>query len=113
MRYFIAFLLCIGLVNAADLPDELVCLNEENGEIVITIKDCPNKVFKDGGYFFYAYATEGNGTKHEGCWVSPIPEGAPRHPSIRVFRVVNTIWEEGDRATYPDYYFKERLKPNT
>lgn len=103
-KFLIALSLWTGVAVSADLVDELVLKNESGGEIVITVKDCPNLTWVKQGFVNYAWATEGNGTKHEGCWVRPSLENAPAN----AFGIVNTIWEDDVRMEYPDYMFKPR-----
>lgn len=107
MRYLMAALLLWTVAAQADDDqiDELFLKNQDGGELVITVKDCHNAEWAKLGYENYAYATEGNGTKHEGCWVRPPLVDAPKN----AFGIVNTIWEGNYRVEYPDKLFYPRI----
>ena len=88
----------LSLPATAEPPQELYIENEAGGVIAITLEDCAIDRFKKT-YPMRAYATEGNGNKHEGCWFRPSIDDAPNDPNIRIRAVVNTIWDTGDRTT--------------
>ena len=94
----IMFTVLIGMikeVNAADYSaeKELFLKNESGGVIAVTKEVCPDPVAKAKGFEFRAYATEGNGTKHEGCWSAPDISDAPTHPSVRIIPIINMYFE--------------------
>lgn len=106
MRYLMAALLLWTVAAQADDEfDEMFLKNQDGGEVVITVKDCQNAAWVKLGYANHAYATEGNGTKHEGCWVRPPLVNAPKN----AFGIVNTIWEDNYRIEYPDRLFYPRI----
>ena len=80
--------------------------NEGGGVIALTTTPCPNKVWANKGYLYRSYATEGNGTMHEGCWISPSTADAPKHPSVRIIPVVNSIWEGDVQHSWTADIFK-------
>lgn len=87
---------------------ELYMKNESGGVVALTLEPCqfPEAVKK--GYIDRAYATEGNGTKHEGCWVSPEinPEEIPAVDAhVKIIPLVN-LWFDGESVIYPQSYFK-------
>lgn len=105
-KIFLALMMWTGSALAADLDlvDELYIANESGGEIIITTKDCNNPAWVKKGFPNYAYATEGNGTKHEGCWVRPPLQDAPEG----AFGIVTSIWENDYKMEYPDYMFRPK-----
>ena len=103
-KFLIALLFWTGTAVSADLVDEIYMKNESGGEIVLTVRDCPVADWVKQGFPHQAYATEGNGTKHEGCWVRPEILDAPAN----AFGIVTTIWEDNIRMEYPDYLFKPK-----
>ena len=94
MKDFFIYLLLISIFLFASVKiddvfgeeryDELYMPNDDEGFVVITVKDCPDKELAKT-FPYYAYATEHDGTKHEGCWVSE--EKAPRgfEPSVNIY----------------------------
>ena len=50
---------------------ELYMKNESGGVVALTLEPCQISEAVKAGMIDRAYATEGNGTKHEGCWISP------------------------------------------
>ena len=72
---------------------ELFLKNESGGVIAVTKELCTDPVAKAKGFEFRAYATEGNGTKHEGCWSAPDLSEAPSHPSVRIIPIINMYFE--------------------
>jgi len=83
---------------------ELYAKNDANGYIVITIKPCSNTAWAKK-YPNEAYATEANGTTHAGCWDRPDTSAAPKVPDVTIVPIVNTIWEDGSKYTFPANIF--------
>lgn len=73
---------------------ELFTKNQDGGVIALQTTPCavPDAVKK--GFVYSSYATEGNGTKHEGCWISPSIEDAPQLPGVKIIAIVN-LWFDG------------------
>ena len=117
MRTFIVALLLWSGSTCADeiIVEELICINEENGVIALTVQPCEDKNARE--YYkmeHRAYATEANGTVHEGCWDRPDTADAPDVPGTRIIAVVNTYWPEvGQVVTYPASLFhpREQIRP--
>lgn len=99
---FIAVSVKIDDVFGKERYDELYMPNDDEGFVVITVKDCPNKELAKM-FPHYAYATEHDGTKHEGCWVSE--EKAPRG-----FEPLVNIYFEGQVVSYRRGLFSPEKK---
>lgn len=86
---------------------ELYMANEAEGWIVLTLEDCKlgDKIKKD--FPSRAYATESDGTMHEGCWDAPSTADAPAvDPAIiTIIPIVNVLWHTGDLTAYPQNAF--------
>jgi len=83
-------LLVLALITtSANADNSKVCLaNDAGGHIVLTREEC--KFTKVATQFpFYAYATEANGTLHEGCFDIPSIADAKPQPGMRIIPVVN------------------------
>ena len=89
-----------GEINEMHTP------NEGGGIIALTTTPCPNSKWLKQGFLYRSYATEANGTVHEGCWISPSIEDAPRHPAVRIIPVVNSIWEGDTRYSWTADIFR-------
>ena len=86
---------------------ELYMKNESGGVVVLTLEPCQFPDAVKRGFIDRSYATEGNGTKHEGCWVSPEikPEELPAvDKDIKIIPLVN-LWYDGEVIAYPQYLF--------
>lgn len=81
---------------------ELYMPNDDEGFVVITVKECPDKGLAKT-FPFYAYATEHDGTKHDGCWVSE--EKAPKG-----FEPMVNIYFEGQVVSYRRQLFSPEKK---
>ena len=87
---------------------ELYMKNESGGVVALTLEPCQIAEAVKAGMIDRAYATEGNGTKHEGCWISPDinPEELPEVDAhITIIPLVN-LWFDGGTIVYPQTYFK-------
>lgn len=84
--------------------DEVYMANEAGGYVVLTHEPCLMKSYKDL-YPYHAYATEGNGNTHLGCYNIPSIEDAPEKPGFKVFAVVNFIDEDGENFVIPAHFF--------
>lgn len=73
---------------------ELYMANQAGGVVALTVEPCAVELAKIKHFEMRAYATEANGTKHEGCWISPDISEAPNHPSIKIIPIVN-VWFDG------------------
>ncbi len=109
MRIAALVLLVALSASAQDLSQhkELFMKNEAGGVVALTLEPCQYPEAMSKGFAERAYATEGNGTKHEGCWMSPEidPNEIPQSASIRIIPVVN-LWFDGEIVAYPQHYFK-------
>lgn len=103
MKYLALLLLPLS-VMAADLPKELYMPNDDNGFVVVTIEECKIDEAKKE-YPYRAYATESDGTIHEGCWVDP--DLHSKHRDIPIF---NLTFGPGLVVTYKQYLFSEEKK---
>ena len=94
--------LLVSLSAAAEEPKEMYMPNEAGGFVTLTTEVCGYTEAVKQGYEYRAYATEDAEGKvvHEGCWISPSTEGAPRAEGVRIIPVVNTWWVEGGQATF-------------
>ena len=104
------FFVLLGLVkeaNAADYSqfDELYIKNEAGGYIAVTKEPCQETAAIAQGFQFRGYATESNGTKHEGCWAAPDISEAPKHPNVMIIPIVN-MYFEGQVIAVPQHQFK-------
>lgn len=87
---------------------ELYMKNESGGVVALTLEPCPIPEAVKAGMIDRAYATEGNGTKHEGCWISPeikLEELPKVDAHITVIPMVN-LWFDNEVIVYPQSYFK-------
>lgn len=73
---------------------ELYMANQAGGVVALTVEPCGIKEALDKKFESRAYATEANGTKHEGCWIAPDISDAPNHPGVKIIPIVN-VWFEG------------------
>lgn len=80
-------------VAAADYSThkELYMANQAGGVVALTVEPCTITQAKNKHFEMRAYATEADGTIHEGCWVAPDISEAPNHPSIKIIPIVN-VW---------------------
>ena len=86
---------------------ELYMKNEAGGVVALTLEPCQIPEAIPKGFADRAYATEGNGTKHEGCWLRPDinPEDLPKVDAhVKIIPVVN-LWFDGEIVHYPQHYF--------
>jgi hypothetical protein len=93
---------------------ELSMPNEAGGQIVLTLDECKleDKIKKE--FTSRAYATEPDGTIHEGCWNTPSTQDAPvGDPNIKIIPLVNVIWHTGDITMYLQNQFKPIKPENT
>lgn len=88
----------VAFVFAKD-PHEVYMPNEADGFVTLTDEWCQISPAVRQGFLHRAYATEGNGRKHEGCWVLPSTDDAPRMPGIEIIPLVN-VWFDGEIVTY-------------
>ena len=107
MKY-LALLFFVSVAYAQEVVEvkEMFLKNSAGGEVILTREECK---LKAPGYFKNrAYATEGNGTVHEGCWMAPPIDDAPRSEITIVVPVVNT-WRDGEIHMYLQSDFSPRL----
>jgi N-acetylmuramoyl-L-alanine amidase CwlA len=105
-------LVLFALVQEADAKDysqykELYMANEAGGWIVVSVEECKlgDDIKKD--FPNRAYATEPDGTMHEGCWDSPSIQDAPIDQRlIKIIPLVNVKWHTGDITVYEQNQFK-------
>lgn len=112
----VLFFLLIGFVKEANAQDhsgvkELYLDNEAGGIIAISQEKCKDKIALSKGFEYEAYATEKDGTKHNGCWMAPDLSEAPNVPGVRIIPIVN-MYFEGQVIMIPQNQFKpfDRLK---
>ena len=94
--------LLVSLSAAAEEPKEMYMPNEAGGFVTLTTEACDYTEALKQGFEYRAYATEdaGGTVVHEGCWISPSIEDAPRAQGVRIIPVVNTWWVEGGQVTF-------------
>lgn len=111
MRYLALFLF-VSVAYAQDVVEikEMYLVNSAGGEVVLTRDEC--KLKAPGNFTNRAYATEGNGTVHEGCWMAPDVSEAPRTEGIKIIPIVNTWWD-GEIHMYLQSDFSPRLPEGT
>ena len=112
MKHYLTYLLIFAIFLIAGIHfdnlfgkeryDELYMPNDDEGFVVITVKECPDKELAKT-FPYYAYATEHDGTKHDGCWASE--EKAPKG-----FEPVVNIYFEGQVVTYQRQLFSPEKK---
>ena len=112
----ILFCLLIGFVKDANAEDystykELFFINQAGGAVVLVAEECIIPGAKAKGFEGQAYATEKDGTRHEGCWSMPDTSEAPKHPSIKIIPIVN-MYFDGEIVSFPQHLFKP-LTPET
>lgn len=90
---------------------EIYMANEAGGYVVLTHEPCQMEPHKEL-YPYHAYATEGNGTVHLGCFTIPSIKEAPKVPGMDVFAVVNFIDEDGESFVIPAHFFKSEKPDN-
>jgi hypothetical protein len=94
----VLFFLLIGFVKEANAEDysgvkELYIENEAGGVIAISQEACKDPVALKKGFEYKAYATEKDGTLHEGCWMAPDISEAPNVPGVRIIPIVNMYFD--------------------
>ena len=94
----VLFFLLIGFVKEANAENysgvkELYIENEAGGVIAISQELCKDKIALSKGFAYEAYATEKDGTKHEGCWMAPDLSEAPNVPGVRIIPIVNMYFD--------------------
>ena len=99
-------MVCKNEACAADYSaaKELYTANEAGGVIALTLEPCAIKDAASRGFENRAYATEGNGTKHEGCWIAPSLNGAPIVPEVKIIPLVN-VYFDGITLPFPQDIF--------
>ncbi len=93
------------------LYKELFFANQAGGAVVLTVEPCAIVEAKTKGFDSRTYATEANGTKHEGCWVAPDISDAPQYPGVKIIPIVN-VWYDGVIVPFEQSLFApiEKLK---
>lgn len=108
MKYLVLFLF-VSAAYAQEVIEikEMELANSAGGFVVLTRDKCK---LKAPGYFTHrAYATEGNGAEHEGCWMAPSIADAPKTEGVKIIPIVNTWWD-GEVVTYYQSEFSPRLE---
>lgn len=106
-KTLMALLLVSNISFADEMPKEMYMPNEAGGFTVLTIEPCKDSYAYNLGFEYHVYATEGDGTKHEGCWTSINP---PDHLKGRLDPYVNTWWERGLTVSYKQSLFSSEKK---
>lgn len=83
---------------------ELFFTNQAGGAVVLTVEPCEISEAKLKGFDSRSYATEADGTKHEGCWVAPDISDAPQYPGVKIIPIVN-VWYDGDIIPFEQRLF--------
>ena len=101
-KLIVSLALCISTVCFADEPKEMYMPNDSGGFIALSLFKCVNPDAA-GAFSYIAYATEGNGTVHEGCW-SMVEAPAEFEPLINVW------WAKGLIVNYKQKLFSTEKK---
>jgi hypothetical protein len=113
--------LLVSLSASAEEVKEMYMPNDAGGFVTLTLETCLyDSIKKD--YPYRAFATEDAAGEiiHEGCWISPSIEDAPK--TMKIIPVVNTWWVDGGQVTFLSTQFgperkrweeKPKAKPNT
>jgi hypothetical protein len=108
MKYLILllfFFITLSYAQKVEIVREMELENSAGGFIVLTQEEC--KINAPKLFTYRAYATEGNGTVHEGCWMTPSHKDAEPIEGMRIVPVVNTWWD-GEIHTFLQSSFKPR-----
>lgn len=107
MKYLALFLF-VSLAYAQEVVEikEMELVNSAGGFVVLTREEC--KLEAPKVFTHRSYATEGDGTVHEGCWMAPSVQEAPKTEGMRIIPVVNTWWD-GEIHMYLQSDFSPRL----
>jgi hypothetical protein len=104
MKYVLALLMVAGVAQAEDYSraTELMFINQSGGVVALTVEPCAIPEAK--GFENRSYATEANGTKHEGCWTAPDTSEAPSGADFKIVPIVN-VWYDGVITAFPQTMF--------
>lgn len=83
---------------------ELFMANQAGGVVALTVEPCAIEIAKSKKFEGRAYATEADGTIHEGCWIAPDISEAPDYPGVKIIPIVN-VWFEGVIVPYEQNLF--------
>lgn len=72
---------------------ELYFENQSGGIVALTVEPCTIDRAASMGFESRSYATEGNGTLHEGCWMAPDISQATPQAGMTVFAIVNVYYD--------------------
>lgn len=111
MKYLVLILFAVSVAHAQEVVEikEMALANSASGFVVLTRDKCSLKA--PDIFTHRAYATEGNGTVHEGCWMAPTIEDAPQVEGMKIIPIVNTWWD-GEIQMYLQSDFSPRLEEN-
>lgn len=84
--------------------NELYMANQAGGVVALTVEPCTINEARLKKFEGRAYATEADGTRHEGCWIAPDIGEAPNHPSVKIIPIVN-VWFGGVIVPYEQNLF--------
>ena len=111
MPKFILALILVGIIAyvfAGD-PKEVYMPNEAGGFVTLIEDWCQIDPAIQQGFLHRAYATEGDGTRHEGCWIRPSTADAPQVQGVEIIPLVN-VWFDGEIVTYRQELFSFEKK---
>ena len=101
-----AIALFTATVAIAEEFKELQMNNDADGIIAITVEECLIPSAKAKGFDYRSYATEDNGTIHEGCWMEPDMSDAPEsNQTMRIIPIVN-VYFDGMVVSFDKEWFK-------
>ena len=108
MKYLAILLFAVSVAQAQEVVEvkEMALENSAGGLVVLTRDEC--KLKAPDIFTHRAYATEGNGTVHEGCWMAPAIDDAPKTEGVKIIPIVNTWWD-GEVHMYLQSDFSPRL----
>jgi len=103
LKHLAVISLFVSSTALADtVVQELYMPNDAGGYVTLTMDECKlgDRVKKDYPFRTYATEDEEGKIKHEGCWIRPSTDDAPKVQGMTIIPLVNTYWEGGDRATF-------------
>lgn len=108
MKKFLILMMLLSVPAYAEdysRHQEIYFVNQAGGVVALTVEPCTIELAKVKGFDSRTYATESNGTKHEGCWVAPDISDAPQYPGVKIIPIVN-VWYDGVITPFEQSLFK-------
>jgi len=110
-KSLLLIILLLFTVSAIADSSKVCVRNQAGGLIVLTQEACQIPIVSNS-FPFYGYATEANGTFHEGCFNIPKIDDAQQSPGVRIVPVVNFIdGNDGEIITFEAEVFRAESCP--